>query len=70
MRTLEYTYAILNVDFFKTCTQSKFANTTFRYNKDKSKVLVSFLKENHEITNIPLYRKTEISKVLKSPEWN
>jgi len=55
MKTLEYTYAILNVDLFEKCTKSNFANKTFRYNNDKTKVLVSFLKENPEIINSPLY---------------
>jgi hypothetical protein len=69
MKTLEYTYAILNVDLFEKCTKSKFANKTFRYNNDKTKVLVSFLKENQEIINSPLYNKNNIKKILTNPEW-
>lgn len=69
MKTLEYTYAILNVDFFEKCTKSKFANKTFRYNNDKTKVLVSFVNENHEIINCPLYSRRNIKKILTNPEW-
>jgi hypothetical protein len=69
MKTLKYTYAILNVDFFENCDKSKFANKNFRYNNDKTKVVVSFLNENPEIINCPLYSKRNISKILSNPEW-
>jgi hypothetical protein len=69
MTRAEYTYAIIDSDTLQTYNLSKFNNETFRYNKDRSKVIVYFNGENYDLLNIPLYSSKQIIDILLLPEW-
>jgi len=67
---MENVFGIIDVDHMDRYDMTKYSsNGFFRYNVDKTKVLIRIKKESDIISGIPIYTMKNIAKILKGNDW-
>jgi hypothetical protein len=67
---MHHVFGILDVNDMSKYDMTKYSsNGQFRYNVDKTKVLIRITKESDIIPELPIYTQKQTLEILKKSDW-
>jgi hypothetical protein len=67
---MHHIYGILDVNDMSKYDMTKYSsNGQFRYNIDKTKILLRITNESDIVPGIPIYTLKQIQEILKKSDW-